>query len=159
MATIECKLEKGITVGSRTHRLAILKEHDAGMVIDATADSERVVVVDGQPHLVSSPNSVGLQVLRRQVVSLGDIKGPLEMEQLRLLSAEDLNRLQDHAERLEFATQLAMQTEGKLGDLSPAQKEQAKAAAIEAINMAVAASRSVTQRGRSDAEAAAHQTD
>lgn len=155
MATIECKLEKGITVGGRTHRVAVLAEHDAGMVIDATAESERVVVVDGQPHLVSSPNSVGVHVLRRQIVSIGELKGPLEMEQLRLLSAEDLNRLQDHAERLEFATQLAMQAEGKLGDLSPVQKEQAKAAAIDAINAAVAASRSVTQRGRSDDEAAA----
>lgn len=150
MAKIDVQLEKGITVGDKTHRLAVLKEHDAGMVIDATSESEKVVVVGGQPHLVASPNLVGIEVLRRQIVKIGDINGPIEIEQMRLLSSDDLSRLQDAADRLEFASMCVLEAEGKLGSLTPQQKESAKASAIEAVNAAVTASRSVAQAGRSD---------
>lgn len=162
MAVIECPLEKGITIGNKTHRVAVLTEHNAGMTIEAGAESERVVMVNGQPHLVSSPNMVGIHVLRRQIVSIGDLKGPLELEQLALLSNEDLNRLYEYADRLELAAAAAIQAEGRLGDLSQKQREDAKILAINTItdfiNSAVKASRSVAQAGRHDGEVKEPQT-
>ncbi len=101
-----------------------LRAPTAGDVIDAQEESEKLVyaMVDGNlaPTLVTSPSLVGTHVLRRQVVRLGDIHGPIDLAVLKKLHIEDLELLQ------------------------------AKAAELDSALAARAASREVTARGRDD---------
>lgn len=101
-----------------------LRAPTAGDVIDAQEESEKLVyaMVEGSlaPTLVTSPSAVGVNVLRRQIVRLGDLHGPLELVVLKKLHIEDLELLQARAGELDAA--LARQ----------------------------AASREVAQRGRDD---------
>lgn len=107
MATIECTLKKGLTEGDKTHTHCIIREPTAGDVIAASEESEKVVALGTEPVLVTSPTLVGINTLRRQIVSIGDITGPLEREMLDRLSAEDLNLVQQHANKLERAGEVA----------------------------------------------------
>lgn len=115
MHTIE--LEKGLKVGDTTHKTATLREPSAGDLINAMAESERVVIVPnaagGEPQLLLSNTALSINTLRRQIVSLGDIKGPLEHEQLNLLSATDLQLLQNAADTLDNAAAKAMDARGR----------------------------------------------
>ncbi len=114
MSTIEVTLQKGLRVGQISHTIAVLREPSAGDVIDASMDAEKVVMVptgvDGaghavmEPQLVTSPTLVGINVLRRQIVRIGAIDGPLERELLDKLSPTDLNLLQAKAQELEAAS-------------------------------------------------------
>lgn len=113
MARISVQLSKGIEIGGVIHREAILREPTALDVIEATAESERVAMVptgfDNEgvavmtPQLVASPTMTGINVLRRQIVSIGEINGPIDNLFFAKLSAEDLNILQRKALELEDA--------------------------------------------------------
>jgi phage FluMu protein gp41 len=150
MADIECTLDKGITVGDKTHRVATLREHTAGDVIESMSDSEKVVATPDGYQLVQSPSLISVHTLRRQIVSIGDIKGPLEIEQLKLLSSTDMDLLNDYANRLDVAAFAVKQSEATLSILTPAERQTAMQQAIDAINSAVLTARSVTDRGRAD---------
>ena len=105
MATVTVTLRDGLTVGDTTHRDAELREATTGDLIDATSDSEQLRRDDqGEYHLVPSPTLLGLHVLRRQVLRVGEHKGPLSPRELRLLSTYDLNVLQGAALQLEAAS-------------------------------------------------------
>lgn len=114
MATITVSLQKGITIGDKVHRDAVLREPTALDVIEATIDSEKVVMVpsgisgDGEavltPQLISSPTMVGIKVLLKQIVRIGDIQGPIDTLFIGKLSPEDLNILQRAANGLENAS-------------------------------------------------------
>ena len=103
MRTEPVTLEKGLTVGRVTHLNAIIREATAADIIDATEEAEKVVMTEDGPALVASPTFVGLHTLRRQVVSIGEHEGPLTVAELKLLSAIDLNLLQNTAQQLENA--------------------------------------------------------
>lgn len=114
MATISVQLQKGITVGEKVFKEAMLREPTAMDVIEATEASERIVMVpqgmddDGrpvmEPQLVASPTMVGVNVLRRQIVSIGDFKAPIDDLLFQKLSPTDLNILQREALKLEKAS-------------------------------------------------------
>lgn len=97
-ARITVALIHGLALGEELHKEVTLREPTAGDILDAQEASERLMMVptsDGavEPMLVSSPSRSSMEVLRRQIVSVGDISGPLDMKLLRKLDPEDLDLL------------------------------------------------------------------
>jgi len=114
MATVQCMLITGLTIGETVHKLAEIREVTAGDLIDATDESERLVRTDeGDYILVASPTMVGLNTLRRQIVSIGDHQGPLTMGEIRKFSGADLNALQAQAQQLDQASLQGIDDAGK----------------------------------------------
>lgn len=109
MATVIVTLKHGLKLGETLFKKITLREPTAGDVIDASEESEKVIVTTNasgqpEPQLIPSPTLVGANVLRRQVHIIGeDIPGPLSMEQIRSLHPEDFHLLQLKAETLEQA--------------------------------------------------------
>ncbi len=109
MARIEFDLTDGIPTGKgdkkRSHRHVVLREPTAGDIIDAQEESEKLVYKAVgeriEPALVTSPSSMGINVLRRQIVEIGDIKGPLDIDLLKKLSESDLSLIQQKAAELD----------------------------------------------------------
>lgn len=92
----------GLTIGEGvneyTGKEVVLREPTAGDILDAQEASERLMMVPtpeggAEPMLISSPSRSSMEVLRRQIVSVGDISGPLDEKLLRKLDPEDLNLL------------------------------------------------------------------
>lgn len=112
MAKIEFKLKTGLAIGKDEKKIfhfeVVLREPKAGDIIEAQEESEKLVYkVHGEkiePALVISPTSMGINVLRRQIISIGDIKGPLHMDILKKLTAEDFSIIQDKAQELDNAS-------------------------------------------------------
>lgn len=117
MAQTTVKLQKGITVGEVQNRNAVLRELTAGDVIAAAEESERLIMVpngnESEPRLVLSNALMGINTLRRQIAQLGEIQGPLEIEQLSLLSETDLELLQNAAESMDSAVAKAVTDRGR----------------------------------------------
>ncbi len=103
MANTTVDLIKGLTIGEVTHTRATLREPTAGDLIDATDESEKMIRTPEGYQLVASPTLVGLNTLRRQIVSIGEYEGPLAMNEIKKLSAADLSLLQEAAEGLDAA--------------------------------------------------------
>ncbi|WP_018169088.1 phage tail assembly protein [Thioalkalivibrio sp. ALMg9] len=113
-ATVTVTLVDGIDIGGETHREVVLREATAGDVLDAQEEAERLVYTPGssggmEPALVTSPSRVGVEVLRRQVVSVGDVSGPVDLKMMRRLSPQDLNTLLERAEALDGAAVSAVE--------------------------------------------------
>lgn len=100
-------LQKGLTVGEKTYKEAVLRELSAGDIMAAMEESERVVMTPTsngvEPVLLLSNALMGINTLRRQIASLGEIQGPLEREQMNLLSDVDLGLLQQGVAELDLA--------------------------------------------------------
>lgn len=109
--TIEVPLKDGLKVGDDTLHDAVVRELTGADLIDAQAEAERLVQTPDGPAFVSSPAAMGLALLRRQLVRIGNLKGPLEVADLRKLSAHDLNTLQEKADALDRAAAKALADE------------------------------------------------
>jgi phage FluMu protein gp41 len=103
MRQVTVDLKHGLTIGDKTHTRAVLKEATAGDVIDATEESEKLVPTPDGYELIASNTLVGANLLRRQIVSIGDYKGPLSLAELKKLHPSDLNLLNTNASLLEDA--------------------------------------------------------
>jgi len=103
MATLTITLDDGIKVGDDVLTQATLREPTAGDVIDAQEESEKLVETLDGPRLVSSPTLSGAGMLRRQIVRIGNLEGPLSMSDLRKLSPRDMHALQTAANKLDSA--------------------------------------------------------
>lgn len=111
MAETTVQLETGFAVGQDRLTEAVLREATAGDIIEAQAESERVVQVPGprgpEPQLVSSPSDCGVNVLRRQVVRLQGGKepyqGPLSYNDMKRFTPTDLGLLQEAADEIDEA--------------------------------------------------------
>lgn len=107
MARIELALRDGLPFGKGEEAVlqydVTLRSLTAGDIIDARIESERVVETQAGPRLVTSNELMALNVLRRQVLRVGVISGPLSMAQLRLLSHGDLQLLEGEADAIEMA--------------------------------------------------------
>jgi len=92
-------LNKPITIGGEECRELILREVGGGDVIEAQEESEKLVMTPDGPALVASPTLVGLNVLRRQVVKVGEkVDGPVDIATLKRLHPLDLNAVQEAAD-------------------------------------------------------------
>lgn len=102
-ATVTVPLTKPITIGKSEITEVELREPTAGDIIEATAESELLMLAPDGPALVPSPTLVGVNVLRRQIVRMGDVKGPAELAHLKRLCPDDLSALQTKADELDKA--------------------------------------------------------
>jgi len=57
------------------------------------------------PTLVASPAMVGIHVLRRQIVRIGDVGGPISLDMIKLLHPVDLDLIQKKADELDGAAE------------------------------------------------------
>jgi phage FluMu protein gp41 len=117
MATVKVILSGGLTIGSEAHLEAEIREASSGDIIEAMEESEKLVLIPGpdkaEPALVASPTMVGIHTLRRQIVRIGTYKGPLTLGEIKRLSPEDLNALQQKAEELEAAGLAGLSDRGR----------------------------------------------
>lgn len=120
MAEETVELQKGIKVGEVIHREAVVREATLGDVAEGTAEGERLVLLeDGTRALVSSPAMTGFHILRRQVVRIGPLEGPIPHEVMKNLSDTDAEILQNAANDL---TRAAMGV-AQAGEPGAGQKE------------------------------------
>jgi len=99
--TKEIPLTKPVTIGGQECNVLILTETTSEHVLDAQEESEKLVMTPDGPALVSSPSRMGVNVLRRQVVRIGEINGPVDLTILKRLSPLDLERVQKAAEEMD----------------------------------------------------------
>lgn len=78
-----------------------LRELTTGDYIDAQLKAEKVVMQDGTAIAYTSDVMYGLELLMRQVESIGDYQGPLSIKDLRRLHADDFNLLQKKTSELD----------------------------------------------------------
>ena len=98
------KLHTPLRIGEHEYSEITLRELTAADVIDAQEEAEKLVMTPAGPQLVASPTKVGLGLLRRQVIKVGDdVNGPLDLATLKRLSVGDLNRLQHAADAMDAA--------------------------------------------------------
>lgn len=119
MATITVTLNKGLIIGETIHKEAEIREATAGDLIEATEESEKVVLTPDGYQLVASPTMVGLNTLRRQIVRIGEHQGPLTLGELKKLSSTDISLLQEKAETVEAASLREFADRGRF-DQAPA---------------------------------------
>jgi phage FluMu protein gp41 len=118
MAEITVKLAQGLKIGNTSCCVAVLRELTAGDLIDAMKESERLVMVPAssgraEPQLLISNTLLSINTLRRQIASIGEMKGPIELETLSLLSAADLSLLQGQAEAMDSARAKDIEDRGR----------------------------------------------
>lgn len=82
------KLKTGLTLNGVDHRLAVIREATVGDIVASRRESDDDVVR-------------GIVMLGRQIERIGDIDGPLSLEELAKLTSVDMDRLQDAAEELD----------------------------------------------------------
>ncbi len=104
MAEQTVSLVHGLKIGETVHKEAVLRAPKVADLIEAGAQAERVVEINGEAHLARSPTLAGLLLLGRQVVRIGDHPGPLGRVELLKLETEDFLLLQQAAEDLDSAT-------------------------------------------------------
>ena len=94
-------LKRGLPYGKDENAVmqmdVTLRELTGGDMIEAEVASEKMVMTPKGPVLLSSSAIMGFELLRRSVARVGEIQGPLSMDQLKSLSAEDLALLLDHS--------------------------------------------------------------
>jgi phage FluMu protein gp41 len=103
MATLTITLTDGIKLGADILTEAVLRSPTAGDVMDAQEESEKLVETIDGPRLVSSPTLSGAGMLRRQIVRIGNLDGPLSRADLAKLTPRDLLALQMAADKLDDA--------------------------------------------------------
>ncbi|WP_043887794.1 phage tail assembly protein [Methylophaga thiooxydans] len=113
MATITISLEHGVKMGDKTHTTVLLRELTPGDIIDAGLASERVTASDDGYVFAVSPTLMGLHTLAKQIESIGDYDGIVDIDDLRKFHREDFELLQFHAERLDQAVLESVMQRGK----------------------------------------------
>ena len=114
-------LQDGLTIGSVTYKIAILRQLNAGDVQEASEAAERLVsTATGELALVTSPARMGQEMLRRQVARLeddngGKFDGPLEPDDIARLTVTDLRALQMGVAILDAHVEKAVESMAKRG--------------------------------------------
>lgn len=127
MAKVKGTLKKGLMLGDASQRDFRLKSPTAGDIIEAQEASEKPVYTSDGYQMVSSPTLMGAELLCRQIISIGEVPGPLELFHLKLLSAEDLSILNTASERLEKAAFAEVPKRGRDDSGSEESKERVTA--------------------------------
>ncbi|WP_330993282.1 phage tail assembly protein [Pluralibacter gergoviae] len=99
MAQTTMTLKHGYITGKGTddemcHRMVTFRELTSKDVIDAQLAAERVVISDnGKAVAYCSEVLMGVELLRRQILQVGELPGPLSLKQLYAFHPEDLEML------------------------------------------------------------------
>lgn len=113
MRTVDVTLERGLAIGDDRFTDAVVRETTVADVLDATEESERAVPTPDGYQMVVSPTRLGIHLLRRQIVRIGEIEGPLTLSTLRKLSTADMEALQRAAYLLDSASLEVTQKRGR----------------------------------------------
>jgi phage FluMu protein gp41 len=103
MAEAKFKLSVGYKVGKDTLYDVVLSDLTTGDIIQSQLESEKLVTTEKGAELVTSPTLAGANMLRRQIVSIGDVKGPLSLDELQRLHLDDFELIQYKAQELDQA--------------------------------------------------------
>lgn len=112
MTTVE--LKDGLKHGDLVLREVVLRQVTAADIFAAQDAAERLVYSPGAdgglvPVLVTSPAMMGREILKRQIVSIGDIPADkIDMALIGRLSSGDLAIIEHAAEALEAGAMNAM---------------------------------------------------
>lgn len=107
MAQTTIQLKHGYVTGKGTadetrHTAVTLRELDSRDVVESQLAAERVVIGDnGKAVAYCSEVLMGLELLRRQILKVGEIPGPLSIKQLYSFHPEDLELLSSKASSLD----------------------------------------------------------
>lgn len=121
MALTTFELEHGLkAMGSGDEPLLYrevgLRELNTNDIIDAQLAAEKVVVHEnGKAVAYTSDVLYGLELLRRQIEYIGEVKGPIDIKMIRKLHTEDFDLVQRKAQELDqaLAEDLAKRIEAK----------------------------------------------
>lgn len=106
-----------VAIGKQVCTELVLTEVTTAIILDANEESEKLVMGPTGPALVSSPALMGRNVLRRQIASIGGIKGPVDLTILKRLSPGDFAAVQAAADELDLlAAQRSAEALQALGD-------------------------------------------
>lgn len=115
MAETSVTLIDGYKVGDELLTDAVLRDVCSGDIINAQEESEKLVMTATGPELVPSPALVGVNILRRQIVRIGNVDGPISLKEMKKLTPTDLNLLQGKADEMDAAV-AAEAARKKLGE-------------------------------------------
>ncbi|KEA51792.1 MULTISPECIES: phage tail assembly protein [Mangrovibacter] len=107
MAQMTCTLKHGLLTGKGTadeacHVDVTFRELNSEDVIKSQLAAERVVIGEnGKAVAYCSEVLMGLEMLRRQILSVGTIPGPLNIKDLYRLHPEDLDLLTGMASKMD----------------------------------------------------------
>ncbi|CVG95766.1 Mu-like prophage FluMu protein gp41 [Serratia marcescens] len=107
MAQMTVTLIHGLVTGKgttdeATHMEVTLRELGSKDIVDAQLAAERVVIGEnGKAVAYCSEVLMGLELLRRQIASIGSIPGPLSLKQIYQLHPGDLKLLTEKADALD----------------------------------------------------------
>lgn len=106
MATLNVTLSHGLKIGESVFKNAVIREATAGDYLECQEQSEKVVFIPANPNepaepvFVSSPALMSSLMLCRQIKSIDDHSGPLDITELKSLHPVDLNLLMTATETL-----------------------------------------------------------
>lgn len=102
---MEFQLEDGLAFGkgddAELQYEVEMKELSPKDIFDAQLEAETFGVIDGKAYSYVSDTEMGIELLRRQVKSIGCINGPLTRSQLFSLSDTDFTLVQQHGQVLD----------------------------------------------------------
>lgn len=107
MAELTFELKHGLLTGKGTademlHKTVRLRELTSKDIVDSQMAAERVVIAsNGKAVAYCSEVIYGLEMMRRQIVTLGSLPGPLSLELLYKLNPTDLKYLTEQAQALD----------------------------------------------------------
>ncbi len=106
MAKMTVTLIHGLVTGKgspdeTTHMDVELRELTTQDVVESQLASERIVLADGKAVAYCSEVMMGLEMLRRQIASIGSIPGPLSLKQIYQLHPADLKHLTEKTEAMD----------------------------------------------------------
>ncbi|WP_262032669.1 phage tail assembly protein [Serratia liquefaciens] len=107
MAKMTFPLKHGLVTGKGTtdeakHIQVELRELNTKDIVESQLASERVVIGEnGKAVAYCSEVMMGLEMLRRQILVIGSIPGPLDMKQIYQLHPEDLKLLTEKADAMD----------------------------------------------------------
>jgi len=94
MKTVTVTLQKGVIFGGKRHLDAEIRQYTGDELSEAFEESQ---IDFGSPtegsRLVTSPSRLCFNLLRRQLIRIGDHQGPFSMDDIKRLSARDLRQL------------------------------------------------------------------
>ncbi|NCG50543.1 phage tail assembly protein [Serratia fonticola] len=107
MAKMTFPLKHGLVTGKGTtdeakHIQVELRELNTKDIVESQLASERVVIGEnGKAVAYCSEVMMGLEMLRRQILAIGSIPGPLSIKQIYQLHTEDLKLLTEKADAMD----------------------------------------------------------
>lgn len=115
MSNHEFNLKYGLKLGDDTLKNVVMKSSlSAGEILEASEAAEKLAMVgegvNKEPMFIISPTLMGIESVRRQIVSIGDIQGPISLHQIKSLHEVDLQLLNQIAvdmEKIKVSQELA----------------------------------------------------